>query len=499
MNVSWMAGRLLALLTVSAALLVAQPAAPARMAHSSQADLQSSTRFPVSVSSDARHLVDPMGRPYPIRGDAAWSLIANLTREEADAYLSDRQAKGFTAVLVNLAEHKFAVNAPKNRRGDEPFTTRGDLSTPNPAYFAYADEIIDLAASKGLLVFLDVMYLGADGGAEGFWSDLTNARNTRDVCFNYGRFIGERYRDKTNIVFVMGGDYTPPAGSEGESRLRRIVEGVKAAGASQLWTGHWGQGLSTDVDATARLIDLQGAYPSNAIVAADCARGFTRQPHLPTFLFEAGYEEENWKPGDPASIRAYEWSALLAGCTAGVFYGHRDVWEFSTKSFGGEFGFGRRQWQQSLNSPGALSMKHMGELLDSLPWHTLIPSRQSGATGFQKLLESSSWYGIDASGSAGERTFVVSGVRNYKSGSRVVAAVTKDRKYLLAYRPDTHRGAFTIDMTVMSGPATARWWDPTSGVFADAGMRLPNTGTRDFTPPSANAAKKQDWVLLLTS
>jgi uncharacterized protein DUF4038/collagenase-like protein with putative collagen-binding domain len=499
MKAIWAAGPVLALPLVAALLLFAQAPASPGMPHAPQAVPSSPARFPISVSADKRYLVDRTGQPYPIRGDAAWSLIANLTREEADAYLSDRQAKGFTALLVNLLEHRFAVRAPANRRGDQPFTKPGDFTTPNPAYFAHADDIIDLAASKGFVVFLDVMYLGADGGPEGFWNELTSTRNTRDVCFNYGRFIGERFRSKTNVVFVMGGDFTPPAGSEGESRLRRIVEGVKAAGATQLWTGHWGQGLSTDVSATAHLIDLQGAYPSKEIVTADCARGFRRQPHSPTFLLEAGYEAEEWKPGDAASIRAYEWSALLSGCTAGVFYGHRDIWEFATDSWSSGYKFGSQRWQRSLNSPGAVAMAHMGELLDSLPWYAMIPSRQSEATGVRKVVESSSWYGIDAHGALGERTFVVSGVRNYKSGSRVVAAVTKDGKYLLAYRPHAHRGAFTIDMTVMSAPATARWWDPTNGVFMEAGTRLPNAGTRDFTPPAANAGHKQDWVLVLSS
>lgn len=46
-----------------------------------------SAAFPLSVSADHRHLQDAQGKPFFITGDAAWSLIAQLSREDADKYL----------------------------------------------------------------------------------------------------------------------------------------------------------------------------------------------------------------------------------------------------------------------------------------------------------------------------------------------------------------------------------------------------------------------------
>src|SRR5882672_12100710 len=65
-------------------------------------------RFPLEIAVGQRYLRDMSGAPFLIQGDAAWSLIADLTREEADAYLADRAARGFNTILVNLLEHRFA-------------------------------------------------------------------------------------------------------------------------------------------------------------------------------------------------------------------------------------------------------------------------------------------------------------------------------------------------------------------------------------------------------
>jgi hypothetical protein len=455
--------------------------------------------FPFRVSADGRYLVDRFGSPFLIRGDAAWSLIANLTREEAEDYLADRQAKSFNTLLVNLLEHRFALHAPANRAGQAPFLKAGDFSTPNPAYFAFAAELIDAAAAKGFLVLLDVMYLGADGGPEGFWKELNDERNGGSACFEYGRYVGTLFGGKANVVFVIGGDFTPPSGSEGEARLRRIVQGVKAAGASQLWTGHWGSGLSTDVSALADLMDLRGAYPAGLNVVADCRRGFDAMPRKPAFLIEAGYEGEAWKPGDAASIRRYGWSALLGGCSAGVIYGHRDVWEFSTDTWNSGFGFGTASWRRALDSPGAIAMRNMGQLLSGLPWHTLIPAPPPAAKWFGRALQSWSWYALTPGGLDRTKAFVASGLVNFRTTAHVIAAVSQDGSLLIAYRPPNHWGSFTVDMTVLRGPARALWWDPTTGAAKETADGLRNVGVRSFEPPAKNAAGDADWLLLLSS
>ena len=73
--------------------------------------------FPLAVRPGERYLDDAEGRPFLIHGDTAWSLIADLTREDVDLYLRDRRARGFNTLLVNLIESRFATNAPANAYG----------------------------------------------------------------------------------------------------------------------------------------------------------------------------------------------------------------------------------------------------------------------------------------------------------------------------------------------------------------------------------------------
>jgi hypothetical protein len=56
----------------------------------------------------------------------------------------------------------------------------------------------------------------------------------------------------------------------------------------------------------------------------------------------------------------------------------------------------------------------------------------------------------------------------------------------------------TIDMSKLSGLATARWYDPASGQYDDVkGSPFANAGARQFTPPGTNKSGDGDWALVL--
>jgi hypothetical protein len=94
--------------------------------------------FPLKTADNGRFLIDQKGEPFLVAGDTAWSLMAQLSDENIDRYLDDRQRRGFNSIIVNLIEHRFSSNAPLTRAGLAPFTRTGDFSTPNPAYFDFA-------------------------------------------------------------------------------------------------------------------------------------------------------------------------------------------------------------------------------------------------------------------------------------------------------------------------------------------------------------------------
>ncbi len=202
----------------------------------------SNAAFPLHVDAGKRYLVDAQGNPFLLRGDAPWSLIVQLTNAEAEQYLEDRRQKGFNTVLVNLIEHQFSANPPKNVYGDAPFLTPGDFSTPNEAYFAHAAYVINLAAQKGMLVLLTPAYMGAGGGSEGWYQEMVANGTTK--LSNYGTYLANRFRAYDNIVWVEGGDYNPP----NLTLLRAIPNAIRAvepevAAHLPRVPGHLGPGL----------------------------------------------------------------------------------------------------------------------------------------------------------------------------------------------------------------------------------------------------------------
>jgi hypothetical protein len=440
---------------------------------------KSDVAFPLKASQNARYLVDQNGRPFRIQGDAAWSYIANLSLAEMDTYLADRVGRGFSAILANLIEHKFAVRAPQNRRGDFPFTSHNegayDFSTPNEAYFAYADAALDKAEQAGLLVLLDVMFLGYQGSDHGWWTELVNNTNTREKCYAYGKFIGARYKQRTNVMWIFGGDYTPPGGSEGEARLLEIYRGVRDAGATQLVSAHIFDKLSTDWTHFAPFIQANALYASGPDIYKAGRTAIERSPALPAFLLESGYEAEGWSPGDPATIRAGLWWAQLSS-VGGVFFGHRDIWAFQTDTWSTPYKFGSQRWQLSLDTEGSRTVRHMASLLRTLPWYDLLPSEQ-----------------------AGMKRLVVNGEGTMGGGEYVVSAATADGRALLAYLPPAGSWSrrIEIDMSALKGKVSAAWWDPTNGASTPIPGDLPTGGPHSFTSPGNNSAKGHDWLLVL--
>src|SRR5205814_113381 len=112
-------------------------------------------------------------------------------------------------VSVVSADLRMAGNPP-SWQGISPFKVQWDFSTTNDAYFAHADQVINLAKSRGMLVTLVASYLGYKGDPnQGWFDELQSASNSVDKSRAFGRYVGQRYKDFTNIIWVAGGDNTP--------------------------------------------------------------------------------------------------------------------------------------------------------------------------------------------------------------------------------------------------------------------------------------------------
>ena len=166
--------------------------------------------FPLALAADRGSLIAHDGSPFLLHGEAAWSLIVQLNMTDAMRYLADRRTRGVNALIVNLVENFYSADPPNNAAGDPPFMATGDFSTPNEAYFAHADRVIDLAASQGIALLLFPSYLGLMA-QEGWRDEMSTMGSVQGApkCSSYGTFLGQRYADKKNIIWIWGGDYTP--------------------------------------------------------------------------------------------------------------------------------------------------------------------------------------------------------------------------------------------------------------------------------------------------
>ncbi len=86
---------------------------------------------PVKVSPDGRTFVDGTGAPFFWLGDTAWPLFAQYSKEQAEAYLTNRAAKGFTVIQGVLAwGHGSGMEQKSPGRRTRRATCRGSTTTP---------------------------------------------------------------------------------------------------------------------------------------------------------------------------------------------------------------------------------------------------------------------------------------------------------------------------------------------------------------------------------
>jgi len=137
-----------------------------------------------------------------IVGDSPQSLIGELSESQANAYFANRQACGINSAWINLLCTQYTgCGSNGTYDGIKPFnaTNSNPFAHPNPAYFKRADDMIKLAAAHGITVFLDPAETG------GFLGEINQAGARDD--FNYGVYLGRRYENFRNIIWLNGNDF----------------------------------------------------------------------------------------------------------------------------------------------------------------------------------------------------------------------------------------------------------------------------------------------------
>ena len=396
------------------------------------------------VSSNQRYLVDQNNNPFLMQGDAAWSLIVGLNQTEVEEYLKNRRDKGFNTVMVELIEHKFCKKPPLNVAGDAPFKTPGDFSTPNEKYFALADWVIKRAGDYGIQVLLAPIYLGYKGTDEGWIEEILKL--DPEKCLEYGRYLGRRYKDFDNIIWLMGGDRNPESALE---KVNLIAFGIREFDKRHLFTAHCHpENSPVEQYASGHWLDINDTY-TYGIVHQKLLADFNRTPVMPFFLIESTYEGVHNASEVQIRRQAY-WAVLCGGF--GHIMGNQPIWLYDPG------------WQAAMDLPGSVGLMYWGRLFRSRKWSDLVPDQK--------------------------HEVVTGGLGEFRGLDYLAAARTAHGSTVIAYMPTSRK--ITVDLSRISGAKAKAWWfDPRIGKASAAG-EFPTTGSRDFAPPSEG-----DWVLVL--
>src|SRR3989344_4541744 len=250
------------------------------------------SNLPLKISSNSRYLTYQNNEPFLMTGDTAWSLIVQVNKSDADYYLQSRSDKGFNTVLVNLIEHQLSDNAPSNIYNTAHFTGK-TFTTPNEAYFAHADYVINSAKEKGIVVLLAPIYLGWRCNEDGWCSEVQLASESDMLA--WGRYVGERYQDYDNIIWVIGGDTDPRDPVDVKSKTQRVAEGIKEYMPNALFTAHNIRGqMAVDPWSGASWLNVNDVYTTDAALGQNSKKAYEEvSPIKPFFLLEAYYENDN--------------------------------------------------------------------------------------------------------------------------------------------------------------------------------------------------------------
>jgi Protein of unknown function (DUF4038) len=218
--------------------------------------LSANPAYPLRASANGRYLVDQNDVPFLLVGDSPQALIGNLSQMEAAFFMENRRRYGINALWINLlCNDGTACNADGTTfDGIAPFTTANDLSTPNPAYFDRADGMINLAAENGMVVLLDpIETIG--------WLPTLRA-NGADRAFVFGQFLGNRYKNFPNIIWMHGNDFQSWQNATDDALVLAVARGIRSVNTNHIHTVELNYSTSGSLEdqSWAPLIELNAAH-----------------------------------------------------------------------------------------------------------------------------------------------------------------------------------------------------------------------------------------------
>ena len=395
---------------------------------------------PLKVSDNNLYIVHENGTPFFWMGNTAWLLPERLNREEAAYFLSKDREAGYNVEQIQVLNAIPTFNVYGHQANNAEFDF-SKVSKPSVyGYWEHLDYIVDVAEQNGIYIAMDCI-----------WGSMLKQMDVKKAE-SLGKFLAQRYKDKPNIIWMIGGDIMGDKSPEVWDALARPTKKIdknhimtfhpRGRTTSAWWyndrewmdfnmfqSGHRRYGQRNG----------DGDYTMKDNTEEDNWRyvdmSFEKEPLRPVIDGEPSYEDipqglhdfsaPRWQDYD---VRRYAYWAVFGGCF-GHTYGHNSVMQFIRPGLGASFG-AEKPWWDAMKDPGYNQMKYLKWLILSFPF----TERRAD----QSII----------AGANGERY------------DRIIA--TRGNDYLLVYN---YSGKpMDIDLGKISGSKKKVWWmNPTNG------------------------------------
>ena len=422
----------------------------------------------LQISPDGHRIVNTDGTPFFYMADTAWELFHRLDKTEIELYLKDRKAKGFNVIQAVIFAELDGLNTP-NAEGEKPLIDN-NLDKPNEAYFKHVDWVFNKAEELG--IYIAALPTWGDKWRKQ-WGDGPVIFDTAKKARNYGKWLGKRYKNQPNIIWIIGGDRNPVNASFIQIN-NAMAEGIKEADKGRhLMSFHPGGGHSSsewfhkEAWLDFNMAQTGHSHKDNLVyktIGADyalkqvkpCINGEPQYEDIPV-----GFSELNQRFVDFDVRQAAYWS-VLAGAF-GHTYGNNNIWQMWDKDRDPILA-ARLPWYEAIHQPGAVQMGYMRKLFESRPFLQMIPDQDLLANVF----------GQDK--------------------NAIRSARGKKASFTIVYTP--YGNPIHVNMEKLSGEIISGfWYNPREGTSLPIEQFNNTKKVRAFVPPSSG--QMTDWVLVL--
>ncbi|MEL7589148.1 MAG: glycoside hydrolase family 140 protein [Prolixibacteraceae bacterium] len=477
------------------------------------------------VSKENPHLLETEdGKPVFLNNYTVWQLLRNGSREDIREFAGILKQNKYNVMSLMILDLDRQIPG-QNFYGDQAFEA-GENGLPDPAkpvttagsnplkdreydFWDHLDYVIETAAKTGLYVSLHPAWGDWFSGKYSGEPDSAIIFNEK-YAYQYGYWLGKRYRDKHHIIWMLGGDRSAVYDEKTRGIRDRIydyravypplaeglADGTTEAPASFDGQADYSKMLisyhprkwapnSSEWFHNAPWLTFNSIQDTPYDQFVSMPHDYNLQPVKPSWLYEGRYEKAITAWG----VRYQAYQITFSGAF-GHTYGAEEMWKFPSN------------WKELTTLPGGNQMKYLylvaREIWTDKEYRQRTPD-QSLIIGDQGLTIGDGITTNDGDG-GGKHNRQANG-----HSDRITAMRARDGSWALVYTAngrDIH-----LDLQKLTGKLNAYWFNPRNGMWwvdgKESAKMTPfkkrikaGSGDRIFDTPG-NVADENDWVLLL--